>query len=289
MRTCSSILIGAVALVGVAPACAGQPATSEASEGAEAAEETLVRASALAERAGITPGGTVWIGVRFEIKDGWHTYWPGQNDTGLGTEITPSGPDSVAFGPIRWPAPHRYTAPGDILDHVHDGEVTALIPVTASADAPVGSTLELSFDLAWLVCDAVCIPGWKTVTLRLPVVAETGDADPATAGVFAAARARIPEPVPADGRVVTTEWEKGPDDAGPIASLRARGAFRMAFYPDQDCDRVRGLLESGATESDELRLRFDERQPTLSGVVEVFSRDGRSKVYKIRSQPGPSR
>lgn len=249
-------------------------------------EEILVRVAAVAEHPGITPGGTVWVGIRFDIKEGWHTYWPGQNDTGFGTQIEPSGPQTLTFGAVRWPAPHRHTAPGDILDHVHNGSVLALIPVTASPGVEVGSDLDLSFDLAWLVCDSVCIPGWETVTLTLPVVDEMPAPDPASAGVFAAARARIPEPVPQGERVVTIDWVKQPGSGGKAVRIRARGAFRMAFYPDPDCTRVRALLSDGTAESDQLLLRFEEQEATLSGVVEVFSRDGLSRVYRVRSEAG---
>lgn len=288
MRTRSTMLFGLAALVAGLPAAASQPAGDSSDAGDETAEEVLVRASAVAERPGVTPGGTVWVGVRFEIKDGWHTYWPGQNDTGFGTEITPSGPEGVSFGPIAWPAPHRYTAPGDILDHVHESEVTALVPVTAPAGAAIGSSLDLSFDLAWLVCKSVCIPGWETVTLSLPVVEATPGTDASVAGVFAAARARIP--VPGDGRAVTVEWDKAAQDSGGrTVRLRASGASRMAFYPDDAGDRVVGLLRDGEAASEELVLRLNGQEPRLSGVVEVFSADGKSKVYSIGSTPGATR
>jgi thiol:disulfide interchange protein DsbD len=282
------MLFGLAALVAGLPAAASQPAGDSSDAGDETAEEVLVRASAVAERPGVMPGGTVWVGVRFEIKDGWHTYWPGQNDTGFGTEITPSGPEGVSFGPTAWPAPHRYTAPGDILDHVHESEVTALVPVTAPADAAIGSSLDLSFDLAWLVCKLVCIPGWETVTLSLPVVEATPGTDASVAGVFAAARARIP--VKNDGRAVSIEWDEAAEDAdGRTVRLRASGASRMAFYPDDAGDRVVGLLRDGEAASEELVLRLNGQEPRLSGVVEVYSADGKSRVYSIGSRPGATR
>ena len=63
----------------------------------------------------------------------------------------------------------------------------------------------------------------------------------------------------------------------------------MAFYPDDAGDRVVGLLRDGEADSDELVLRLNGQEPRLSGVVEVFSADGKSKVYSIGSTPGATR
>lgn len=241
-------------------------------------EDHLVRVRALAEHGGITPGGTVWIGIHFEIQDGWYTYWPGMNTSGLGTVINPSGPESVAFGPVQWPAPTRHTLPGEIIDHIHRRAVTALVPVTASSEARVGEEITLSFALDWLVCKDVCIPGWETVTLTLPVVAEQSEPDAAHAKVFAESRARIPRPLPESERLLQVDWN------GPTATVRARGAFRLAYYPDTDASPVPDLFTSGEAESDTMQLR-PEAPHLLSGVIEIFARDGNSRVFRFRSSP----
>lgn len=241
--------------------------------------EPLVRTSAHAEHASIAPGQTVWIGVRFEIADGWHTYWPGQNDTGFGTVISPEGPASVTFGRIRWPAPKRYVSPGNILDHVYEKSVLVLVPATLAPDATPGEEIELSFALDWLVCKELCIPGDDTVKLTLPISAEPGEPNTSLAPEYAAARARLPYDNSEPERVVIVEWH------GNDAVLRARGAHHMAFYPDARSSRVSDLLNSGVSESDALRLRVEGERPTLSGYVEVTIRDQRSRIYRINSDP----
>lgn len=261
----------------VLTACAALASSPEPPEPDE--YDDLVRVRVVSEHPDITPGGTVWLGVRFEIEDGWYVYWPGRNDTGSGSEIKPAGPPNVRYGGVQWPAPTRQVAPGDIVNHVYKTAVTALIPVTAPADAEVGSELELSFDAAWLVCQDVCVPGFETVSITLPVVQEASPPDPRVAGLFAESRARIPKPQPDRERVATVEW------TDQHAVLRARGAFRMAFYPDADCTPILNLSTAGAGESDSLRLRMPDKERRLSGVVELFSRDGISRVYLIRSTP----
>ncbi len=38
------------------------------------AEEARVQASLIADTSAIEPGSTFWLGVHFEIEDGWHIY-----------------------------------------------------------------------------------------------------------------------------------------------------------------------------------------------------------------------
>lgn len=245
-----------------------------------ALDENLVRLSLHPEHAAITPGGTVWIGVRMEIEDGWYTYWPGKNDTGGPSVVKPAGPEGVTFGDVRWPAPQRYLQPGDILDHVFRKSVTALVPVTAPADASVGANLELTFDVSWMVCSSVCIPGDQIVTLSLPVASELPQADPNTSRIIAESRARIPRPVPTDERVVKFQWN------GPEVTLRVPGSYKIAFYPNVKSSIVANIHHGGEAQADFLTLRTVGEPTLLSGVLEIFSPDGHSRVIEIRSSPG---
>lgn len=261
-------------LTGVAAACAvaGQPGGDEHAD--------LAVPSIIVEHTGVSPGGTVWVGVHFEIKDGWHTYWPGQNDTGLGTGITVTAPDGVVVGEPSWPVPHRYIANGGILDHVHEDAVTALIPVRAPDNAEVGSRLELSFDLEWLVCNDVCIPGWETLNLSLPVVLTPVSVGGTDAQRFEKARGDLP--VPNVGHSAVT-WD------GEQATITSAGAGRLLFYPDNRGSRVADLLESGDSEGSDhaatLVLTFEDENPTLSGVLEVHNAEGEVQHVSLRSKP----
>lgn len=237
----------------------------------------LVIPSVAAEMTGVKPGGTVWVGVHFEIKDGWHTYWPGQNDTGFGTKITAAAPEGVRVGEARWPAPKRYLAPGDILDHVHEGGVTALIPVEVSDDTPIGTEIAISFDLEWLVCDDVCIPGWETVSLTLPVVEHARPAAGEMQKRFSAARARVPMPN-TDTSGIEIVWD------GPVAEVRIEGTKNLSFYPDEGGSRVENLSTTGTTSSGVLRLSFDQPEPVLSGVLEIHGTGDDPRLFAIRSE-----
>ncbi|MCC5823096.1 MAG: hypothetical protein LAT64_07715 [Phycisphaerales bacterium] len=260
-------LLGAAALVAINTAGLAAPQTEP--------EEELVRASVHAEHHGIQPGQTVWIGLQLDMADEWYTYWPGQNDTGFGTKITSSGPTGVTFGDPKWPLPQRHISSGFILDHVYRGSVLVLVPVTLAEDAPPGEHLDLDFHLDWLVCREVCIPGEDTVVISLPVINAEPELNSSVADRFAATRARIPEPLPENERVVTVEWNNN------NVVLRARGAHRMTFYPDSKSSHVENLHKQGDVDGDMMRLTVHGENPTLSGVVEIFSRDNRSRIYRI--------
>lgn len=242
-------------------------------------DEELVRVSVVAEHPAITPGATVWIGVRMDIDDGWYTYWPGKNDSGLGSSVKPAGPEGTTFGPVEWPAPERQLLPGDILDHVYRKSVTALIPVTAPADAQKGEVLDLSFDVSWLVCKSVCIPGDQTVTLSLPIVSELPPADANASKQIADTRARVPKPMPADERIATVQWN------GTEATVRVRGAHSLAFYPDTRSSVVANIHHGGTSQADFLVLKTVGEPSVLSGILEIYSSDGRSRVFRLRSSP----
>lgn len=249
-----------------------------AAASAKTSQEDLVRVSVLSEHAGVAPGHTVWIGVRFEIQDGWYIYWPGQNDSGTPTEIEPKGPECVSFGSIQWPAPTRQMLPGDIIDHVFRRSVTALIPMTVAPNAEIGTNLTVSVDTDWMVCQDVCIPGSKTASITLPVVAEMSEPDPTHARAFAESRARIPHALPESETVLQIAWD------GTSAVIRARGAFKMAYYPDTQAAPVEDLFHTGSVEADKIRIRT--RSPhLLSGIIEVFARDGNSRLFRVRSSP----
>ncbi|MEM9372015.1 MAG: protein-disulfide reductase DsbD domain-containing protein [Planctomycetota bacterium] len=259
------------ALTALTAAAVSAPAAAEPDPYAD-----LVAARALLETDGIAPGETAWVGVLLEIKEGWHTYWPGQNDSGLGTQIVPTMPPGFLIGDPIWPAPERYLAPGDILDHVHTGAVMALVPVKAAPDAEVGSRAEFSFDLSWLVCDDVCIPGWETVTLTVPVVERSDVIGGQVARAFERSRDRIPRQLPEAGHVLV-DW------LGTAAEIRAGDAKNLSFYPDEGGSTVRDLPVSGTTSSGVLRLSFDAPEPVLSGVLEIHGSGDTSQLFVVRS------
>lgn len=228
-------------------------------------EEHPAKATLVSELAELHPGETQLVGVRFELQPKWHIYWDGQNETGLPTTLRWDLPDGFRAGEIRWPTPHRYVSPGGILDHVYETEVTLLVPLSVPANAEPGSTVTLSVDADWLVCAEVCIPGWDTLTLDLPVASPGADKSPGDGfKAIEASRAKLAKPLPDGQRDVSIAW------SGDELVITPRGEFeRASFYPAPGSQAVAGLLASGTTEpakAKALRLSVDANASPVGGV-----------------------
>ena len=252
---------------------------------------------------GLVAGTTNTLAVSFDLDEGWHVYWPGQNATGFAPTVELTLPEGWVAGEILWPAPHRYVSPGDILDHVYeDGEATFLVPVTVPADAEIGP-VRLSADMEWLVCREACIPGWGTVTLETTVLPAGARVAPSShTERFEAARKRFAEPYrPAmrsrrapPTRAVSLKWNDGTLTIAPAEKGLPRAPVSIAFYPDDQGSPIAKLLETGASASEKpgvlpapLRLTRQDASKPVSGIIEVgFGKGERPALYRIETRPG---
>lgn len=246
----------------------------------------------VAEHAELIPGTTAFLGLHFEIEKRWHLYWDGLNDTGFAPEVKLTLPPGFEAKAIQWPAPHRHVAPGDTLDHVYERTLTLIIPITVPADAKPGTKVDISADAKWLVCDQVCIPEERLVTMSMSVGHALDKPKPGSdAKLFAAARPAIAKPWPKDGTITAT-WN------ARTLILHAPRATRIEFYAGKDCPPPLNLIEDGEADGDTLRLRFgpvkDAKKP-VDGIVGVWrpgaegeSKGSKSEYFKLEI-PIPSK
>jgi len=180
------LLLARTAAVLLAAASLGLGAASAQAVKTENAEAELVAATDA-----IVAGQPLQAGLRIEHDRGWHTYWLVPGDSGLPTRITWSLPEGWSAGPIEWPVPQRFPV-GPLMNFGYDGEL--LLPVMLSPPAALapGQTVELRARADWLICADVCIPGGADLKLVLPV--REAAAPSRQAALFAATRARIPQP-----------------------------------------------------------------------------------------------
>lgn len=243
--------------------------------GAAAAGGDLhARPSLVSERAAVLPGETVWVAVDFELDDGWHTYWPGVNDTGFALDAVVECSPNAEAGEMVWPAPHRYVAVEGILDHVFEERMTVLLPVTAAADAELGSEITFSLDMRWLVCRTACVLESAERSITIPVSGAVGKPSRETAALFERARARLPRPI-TDRDPVRVTLE------GSWLELRSDGAVGMAFYPLAEGREPRDPLRDGEAEGDRLRVEYREGDGPIAGVLEVWSGPKESNLYAV--------
>lgn len=178
-----------------APARAAAPAPAD-----------LVKAELLADVASVKPGQPFHAGVLLKIKPKWHVYWKNPGDSGLPTRVKWNLPPGWKAGELQFPLPDRFDQPGDVVGYGYHDAVMLITTLTPPADLPAGGPVELSADVNWLVCEAICVPGKAKLTLSLPA----GDSAPTPAN--AEAFATWTERMPARGT-----------EAGKLAAIEVKG------------------------------------------------------------------
>src|SRR6476659_7704954 len=163
----------------------------------------LVHADALANVSAIIPGEPFLVGVRFKMEPNWHTYWKFPGDAGIPTEIKWKLPGGWKVEEIQWPIPLKLVEPGDIQIYGYHDEVLLLQEITPPASISE-STVKLSAEAAWLVCEKICIPGSANVALDLPVAGENARANEE---VFAKYRRSLPQSWP-DAKIARSSWNR---------------------------------------------------------------------------------
>ena len=138
-------------------------------------------------------GGIVTLGLYLEPKPGWHAYWRNPGDAGLAPRIRWNLADGFEAAPFEFPVPHVLPFI-DLITYAYEEQLLLMSNVTVPAGLPRGESVQLQGRASWVVCDdELCVPENTTLFLTLPV--GDGGPDAAQAERFAAARAKLPEPV----------------------------------------------------------------------------------------------
>jgi thiol:disulfide interchange protein DsbD len=184
----------------------------------------LVRAELLADTSAIVPGKPFTVGLLLRMAPAWHTYWKFSGDAGLPTELKWKLPPGWKIGEIQWPIPLKTIDPGDIETYGYENEVLLMQEITPPPK--IGdSSVKLSADASWLVCEKICIPGGETLQLELPI---STTRQPANTELFARYRRLLSQNWPG-ANVATAEWGRTGSD------LRLKVTSEtLANYPAAD-------------------------------------------------------
>ncbi len=250
------------------------------------ASESLVTVRLVSERSAIVAGGSTDLGVHLRMAKGWHTYWRGSSDSGAPLDIRIEAPEGFAVGESEWPAPERMVSTGDVLDHVYEGSVTVIAPVSVPLRAAESDSATFRCVVQWVACREACLAGADTVSLTLPVAPPGSGAPPASdARLFREARRRIPGP---GGKTsgIRTRWE------GDDLVVEGEGKARLVFYPDSDCGALIDPIRDAESDSGRLRLRLRRTEDGIGpakGILEINSPRGSSAVFVELNEthPGP--
>ena len=242
----------------------------------------------VSERTGLVPGKPNTVAIRFELEEGWHTYWANPGDTGLPTEITWELPRGIEAGGIQWPAP-LWIEYFDLVSYGYEEEVLLLVDLEVDDSLAVGQSVDLAADVDFLVCKEACIPGSAKLKLNLPV--SQAPQPSSWKSAFDATRNRLPRTLPdyrlgvvdngqsfaltviapegvrLEDREITFFSQDGWVAASEPRTSLAEGRVltqvlpKSALEPESDRNRFRGILVSD--------VPWDDQNPSPSLAVDL--------------------
>jgi len=248
----------------------------------------LVKAELLADTNAIVPGKTFTVGLLLRMAPKWHTYWKFSGDAGLPTEVKWKLPPGWRIGEIQWPIPLKPIDPGDIQTYGYENEVLLMQEITPPTNLD-GSSMKLSADASWLVCERICIPGSATLQLDLPIGSTS---QPANTELFARYRRLLPQNWPVAG-VATADWSRvGSDLRFKITSETLANYPVVEFFPSPDEGTVVGHPATESRSKNEIVFRVPiestaKNLSSLAGLV-VFSQqpNGEDRVaWQVATAP----
>jgi len=253
-----------------------------------------VEAELIAENTALNPGGDNTLALRLVPEQGWHVYWRNPGDSGLATSLNWTLPEGLKAGDILWPYPHQESL-AEIVNYGYSAETLLLVPLSVPADFTAAGPVELKAKAKWLVCKDLCIPGSADLSLSLPVQAGgTAGTEERWRQAFAKTRANIPQPAPADWKVVfdVDNSAKPKTFSLAITGVHITSAGDASFFP-YPSDLINHSSPSRKANDDKRGLRitrtlsdyFVKAPEQVDGVL-VLHEAGSEKAWEVHAQPG---
>ncbi len=225
-----------------------------------------VKARLVSEIAAVGPGQVFWVALELDIRDGWHTYWRNPGDSGEPTKLVWQLPPGFSAGDIVWTTPHRFEI-APLVNYGYAKHAVHLVQITAPKGLKAGVAVSLAAKASWLVCSDVCIPEDANLQLTLPVSAQAGSVDPASAALFTTARSQLPnaQPAPTSARIQGDKLiiRLGRDWGATLSQITA-----LQFYPYDEggIEYAAPQTLTRAKDAVELSMKLGY-QPPKAGVV----------------------
>ncbi|QDL11099.1 thiol:disulfide interchange protein [Brasilonema octagenarum UFV-E1] len=212
----------------------------------------------------IQPGKPFWVGLHFQIKQGWHTYWKNPGDSGAAPSIAWKLPQGFSAGELVYPYPERLPASG-LMNFGYKDEVMLLSQITTPGTVNTKEPIQLTARADWLVCEKECIPENGTFSLSLPIATGTPTVNTRWAKEFEKTRATLPQ----DSPWQTTAHIQGETLILKVNApqLQASQIKEVAFFPDQD-----GIINNPAPQ----KASFDK-----DGLTLLLERGNRGEVNQV--------
>ncbi len=241
----------------------------------KADEHTML--SLVSEQDALVRGKQLWIGIRFDLQDGWHTYWTNPGDSGEPPRIEWQLPAGFQASEIQWPHPVRLPL-ASLADYGYENQVLLMAAVRPPEQLKEGESAKISAQVHYLVCHDVCIPGQKHLELSLPV--KTRAAFSPARPLFVATRQKLPHPVPRNWKISATSTA-----AEFVVNLKADKLARPVQFFPLHAEQIENAAPQKSTEVPgglRLHLKTSEHLlktiARLEGVIVLASGD----AYLVR-------
>jgi thiol:disulfide interchange protein len=251
-----------------------------------------VDAQLVAETEHAVPGESLWVALRLDHMEHWHTYWKNPGDAGKPTVISWQLPEGVQAGGIVWPLPERFDLPADLIDFGYTEEVFLLTELSIPASF-AEETLAIGAQTQWLECEEICIPGGALVELAIPVNSQTPPAiDNRWVEGFASVRETLPRAhISLDAMFYISE------DSINLLVQATESIFENAagitFIPDTH--RILDYISDQEITTQLSSLQLSQRAHSralreppqrLGGLLIVEGADGAKVTYEVEAEPG---
>ncbi|MBD3645903.1 MAG: hypothetical protein HUJ31_00305, partial [Pseudomonadales bacterium] len=245
-----------------------------------------VEVSLVAEDTAIRPGEPFHVALIQDIEPGWHTYWRNPGDSGAPTEIVWDLPDGFSAGDIQWPWPERVPY-GPLVNFGYHDQV--IFPIEITPPEVIGTDqVILRGEVQYLVCADICIPEDATVELAMPV-SGTAHANPDHAGLFEAARAKIPRDIGVDASY-RVEAEQLTIHV-KMSGLEPHRIEAVHYFPYEEgvIDNARpgklALTENGIRIETATGYDYRAGESGFDGVMVIFEDSGESLATAFEIHP----
>src|SRR5208337_2359168 len=105
----------------------------------------------IAEQSSVQPTRPFWVGLHFQLEKGWHIYWTNPGDSGEPPRVKWDLPAGFQAGSLLWPIPRRIED-HSLIDYGYQNEVLLPVEIRPPASLGMGSDVQLSATVNWLVC-----------------------------------------------------------------------------------------------------------------------------------------
>ena len=242
----------------------------------------------ISETTNVVAGETLWLGIRLDPADHWHTYWKFGGDSGVATftsdwEIG----DGAEIGDIVWPIPEWTPFLGsELVTFTYEREVILPIPVTIPSDFE-GASFDLRTKIDWQVCEEICIPGDAEFSLSLPV-ASSLEIDERWVASFMDTRDLTPAAI--DQHNLLSQFNAHDDKVNVMVSA-FNGEFENVdeayFFPTERRIMKYAPFRKVILDGDRIQIsteqhrRYPDDLSELVGTLKLIDDDGSWRAYDI--------